>query len=222
MSPHDMPPRRLQARGLTYHARGYAVLDGLDLTVRPGERVALMGPSGSGKTTLLTLLAGLTRPHAGTITLNGRTLDGPCPEIGIILQGYGLLSVMTAQENVEATLRAGGAPPREAIDRAGAALVQVGLGDHRDHLIDELSGGQQQRVAVARCLALSPQVVLADEPTTEQDPAHRELVAARLLEPEHPDAAVVIATHDPALAERCQRIVTVRGGVIASARFLDD
>jgi putative ABC transport system ATP-binding protein len=108
---------------------------------------------------------------------------------------------------VEAALRAAGRDPNEAIDAAAAALDSLGLSGHEEQLIEELSGGQQQRVAVARALALRPQLLIADEPTAEQDKASRQLVLERLFEVRNRDASLVLATHDPEVAERCDLVV---------------
>jgi heme ABC exporter ATP-binding subunit CcmA len=198
----------LQARGLRYERGGRVILDGIDLTVGPGESVAVVGPSGSGKTTLLALLAGLAVPAAGEVRYDDRPLGSVlAAEVALVLQGYGLVSLLTAAENVEAALRAAGRPAESVGEMSTAALASVGLAGHEEQLIDELSGGQQQRVAVARALALRPQVIIADEPTAEQDQASRELVLDRLFEVPHRDGSLVLATHDPEVAERCDVVL---------------
>jgi len=202
----------LEAEGLVLERSGRTILSEVSFRVEPGETVAVVGPSGSGKTSLLTALAGIQRPDAGEVRLHGRPRTTPGREVALVLQGYGLLSLLTAAENIQVTLRAAGERPTDAISEAEQALETVGLGPFAGHLVEELSGGQQQRVAVARALALRPQVLLADEPTAEQDPAHRELVVERLLHREHPGGAVVIATHDPQIAGRCDRVVEVHQG----------
>lgn len=202
----------IRGSAVGYVRRGQVILDDVDITVAPGEHVALVGPSGSGKTTLLTLLSGLGRPDSGHV--------GPGPEptadthsgTALVLQGYGLLSLLTAAENIEVALRAAGHEPRAAIDTAARCLTDLDLEAQADNLVGELSGGQQQRVAVARALALDPVLLLADEPTAEQDPAHRELVVERLLFRDHPGGGLVIATHDHVIAERCDRIVELQAG----------
>jgi putative ABC transport system ATP-binding protein len=202
----------LAGQGLAVTRGRQAVLSGVDVTVRAGERVAVTGPSGSGKTTLLTLLAGLERPDAGRVVLDGAPLAAPTPRIALVLQGYGLLTLLTAAENVAVAARAAGRPPRDALAAAEAALRAVALDDRRDHLVEELSGGQQQRVAVARALAVRPRVLLADEPTAEQDVEHRDLVVRALLDGLAPGAALVIATHDPQIADRCDRVISLHRG----------
>jgi putative ABC transport system ATP-binding protein len=203
----------LTASGLTCRRAGRTVFADLSFSVASGERLAVLGPSGSGKTTLLSLLAGLAEPAAGRMTLDDVEL-GPRTRhrFALVLQGYGLVSLLSAAENVEAALRAAGRPAREAIELARAALEDVGLDGLEDHLIEELSGGQQQRVAVARALALRPDVLLADEPTAEQDPGFRALVLSRLLAVADHGGIVVLATHDPEVAARCTAAVHIRPG----------
>jgi putative ABC transport system ATP-binding protein len=200
----------LEARGLRCEAGGRNLFEAVDLTVAGGESVALVGPSGSGKTTLLAALAGLGDPAAGEVWLDGEQVRaGHTAGIVVVLQGYGLISLLTAAENVEVALRAAGTDPAEVREPAREALDRVLLGPHSDQLVEELSGGQQQRVAVARALALQPHVLLADEPTAEQDRATRAVVLTRLFEVTAAGGALVLATHDPDVAERCDRILTL-------------
>ncbi len=138
-----------------------------------------------------------------------------------VLQGHGLVSLLTAAENIEIALFATGMPPAEAAVAAQEALASLGLAEHAGQLADELSGGQQQRVAVARALATRPAVLIADEPTAEQDSASRELVLSRMLGladggtvlarggalPGPPARSLILATHDPEVAQRCDRVV---------------
>jgi putative ABC transport system ATP-binding protein len=205
----------LEARDLTYRRDGQQILAGVSVAVHPGERLAVTGPSGSGKTSLLTLLAGLDGPSSGEVYIDGTRLTGvagPRQGVALVLQGYGLVSLLTAAENIEVALRAAGwAPPRAAV-AAREALSQVGLDAHADQLVEELSGGQQQRTAVARALALEPKLLIADEPTAELDPASRTLALARLLEVATGGGALVLATHDPEVAERCDRVLDLRPG----------
>jgi putative ABC transport system ATP-binding protein len=203
----------LEGRALAYSAGGRQILAGVDLTVEPGERVAVVGPSGCGKTTLLALLAGLAMPTEGEVRLDGAPvvgIAGPAQGVALILQGYGLVSLLTAAENVEVGLIALGQSPREAAAGAAAALALVGLTPHSDQLVEELSGGQQQRTAVARALAQQPRLLIADEPTAELDPAWRALTVARLLEVPEKGGALVLATHDPEVAARCSRVLDLR------------
>jgi putative ABC transport system ATP-binding protein len=198
----------LEARGLRYEREGRVILEGVDVTLGPGESVAVVGPSGSGKTSLLALLAGLATPAAGTVEVDAQPVQAIShSDLAVVLQGYGLISLLTAAENVEAALRAAGRPIESVGEAAATALESVGLAGHEEQLIEELSGGQQQRVAVARALALRPQILIADEPTAEQDKASRLLVLDRLFEVPHRDGSLVLATHDPEVAERCDAIV---------------
>jgi putative ABC transport system ATP-binding protein len=200
----------MEVRGLRCEIAGRNLFDAVDLTVAGGESVALVGPSGSGKTTLLAALAGLGDPTAGKVWLDGEAVRaGHTAGIVVVLQGYGLISLLTAAENVEVALRAAGGDPAAVREPARVALDRLLLGPHADQLVEELSGGQQQRVAVARALALSPHVLLADEPTAEQDRATRAVVLTRLFEVTEAGGALVIATHDPDVAERCDRVLTL-------------
>jgi putative ABC transport system ATP-binding protein len=202
----------LEARGLRYVRDGQLILAGLDVTVGPGESLAVTGPSGSGKTSLLAILSGLTAPTAGEVHIDGTRLTGfagPARGVAVVLQGYGLVSLLTAAENIEVALRAVGRAPAAA----RAALADVGLDGHADQLVEELSGGQQQRVAVARALALTPRLLIVDEPTAELDPASRAVVLARIFGVTGHGGALVMATHDPEVAERCGRILDLRVAV---------
>jgi len=127
-----------------------------------------------------------------------------------VLQGYGLVSLLTAAENIEVALRAAGMPAPEALVAAATVLDDLGLGPHAGQIVEELSGGQQQRVAVARALARQPRLLIADEPTAELDQAARAVVLGRMLEVTARGGAVVLATHDPEVAERCDRIFDLR------------
>jgi putative ABC transport system ATP-binding protein len=200
----------LKARGLGYVRDGQQILDRIDVTVEPGESLAVTGPSGSGKTSLLAILSGLAAPTAGDVYIDGALLTGfagPALGVSVVLQGYGLVSLLTAAENVEIALRAAGRPPSGAARDARAALAQLGLEPHADQLVEELSGGQQQRTAVARALALQPRLLIADEPTAELDPVARAVALARMFEVSAAGGSLVLATHDPEVAERCDRVL---------------
>ncbi len=200
----------IQASGIDYRRDGQQILSGIDLTVSSGESIAVVGPSGSGKTSLLAILAGLTRPTAGTVSIGGKPLRGFAgPELGVavVLQGYGLVALLTAAENIEVALRAAGRPAATARTTALASLEQLGLEPHADQLIEELSGGQQQRTAVARALALQPRLLIADEPTAELDAVARTLALARMFDVAASGGALVLATHDPEVADRCDRSI---------------
>ena len=198
------------------------ILKGIDLSVARGTSVALLGPSGSGKSSLMAVLSGLERASAGSIAVDGLdfgTLDEDAlararrGRIGIVLQAFHLLPTMTAQENVAVPMELAGIA--DAFDRAKAELVAVGLGHRIDHYPAQLSGGEQQRVAIARALGPRPALVFADEPTGNLDAATGVAVMDLLFDRRAATAAtLVIITHDPALADRCDRIVTLADGRI--------
>ena len=183
------------------------LLDGISLEAHPGRILAVTGSSGSGKTTLLSVLGGLVRPDQGDATYAGQpvgTRSGePRTGTAFVLQTYGLVPTLTAEENVAIALRARGVAPVDAITRSAVALERVGVGDLAERLVTELSGGQLQRVAVARALAVEPDVLLADEPTSELDEHNRNLVVAELRLEADRGAVVVLATHDPEVADLC-------------------
>ena len=201
-------------------------LDGVDLTIAPGEYLSVEGPSGSGKTTLLNLLGLLDVPTEGRVLWQGAPVEG-LPErertrlrrtgIGFIFQRFYLLPTLTALENVELPLQARGAPGPERRHRAEALLAQVGLSDRARSFPHQLSGGEEQRVAIARALANSPQLLLADQPTGELDSVRAQQVLD-LLEEAHrtSGAAVVVVTHNPTVAARADRHLTMSDGRIVS------
>ena len=200
------------------------ILRGIDLDVAPGETLALLGPSGSGKSSLMAVLTGLERATSGTLTVAGadfETLDEDAlararrGRIGIVLQAFHLLPTMTAQENVATPLELAG--DKDAWARAAAELEAVGLGHRLDHYPAQLSGGEQQRVAIARAIAPRPPLVFADEPTGNLDAATGEAITDLLFERRaEAGATLVVITHDPALASRCGRVLTMADGRIAS------
>ncbi|HEX5862128.1 MAG TPA: ATP-binding cassette domain-containing protein [Nocardioides sp.] len=185
------------------------LLEGIDLEFRPGELTAVSGPSGSGKTTLLSIAGGLLEPTSGTLSYKGRMMwrgtGDPRPEVAFVLQVYGLIPILSARENVSVALRARGVPPREADERAEAALDRFNIADLADRQVEELSGGQMQRVACARGLVVGAEVLLADEPTSELDEVNRSLVLSELRQEAVRGSIVVVATHDPAVVEACDR-----------------
>ena len=199
----------------------------IDLTIEPGEFVALEGPSGSGKTTLLQLLGALDRPSSGRVIFEDRDLarlrDGELAELrlrsfGFVFQQFNLIPTLTALENVEAKLAPTGLKRRELRARAIALLSEVGLADRTTHLPGQLSGGEQQRVAIARALSVEPRVILADEPTGNLDSSTGndviELIAALAA---RRGTTVVVATHDIALAGRAPRRLAMRDGRLLTA-----
>ena len=191
----------------TYGSGAGAVhaLRGVSCTLRPGMQVALTGPSGAGKSTLLHLLAALDTPTSGTIAWPG--LDGsPAGRpglVGMVFQGPSLLPPLDVTENIALPLLLAGSTEAQARERAAAALHDVDLDELATRLPEELSGGQAQRIAVARALASRPRVILADEPTGQLDSAHAAQVAGLLLEAAAMlGAALVLSTHDQAIADR--------------------
>jgi putative ABC transport system ATP-binding protein len=201
-----------------------SALQGVDLDVRAGEMLALVGPSGSGKSTLLNLCGLIDRPDAGTIELRGTAVhaldEGRSTllrrdALGFVFQGFNLVPVMTAAENVELPLFLAGVSTAERRRRVAEALAQVGLGGHAAHRPDALSGGQRQRVAIARALVKRPALVIADEPTASLDSHSADQVLELLRERCHAQgAAFVIATHDDRLTRRCDRVVRLLDGRI--------
>ncbi len=202
------------------------ILRGIDLMVGAGETLALLGPSGSGKSSLLAILSGLERASGGSLNVAGADFtaldeDGLAAarrgRIGIVLQAFHLLPTMTALENVATPLELAG--QADAMARAEAELVAVGLGHRLHHYPAQLSGGEQQRVAIARALAPSPAILFADEPTGNLDHATGEAVADLLFSrAAQAGATFIMVTHDEALAARCRRIVRLADGQIASDR----
>jgi putative ABC transport system ATP-binding protein len=201
----------LRAEGLGVDAGGRALLDGVDLVATAGRSIAVTGPSGAGKTVLLRALAGHLPLQRGRVLLNGAAPPGGPGRFGLILQNHGLASGLTAEENIALPLQARGLDNDDIVARCAEALLAVDLGGAGRRLVDELSGGQRQRVGVARALAGRPDVLLADEPTTELDPANRALVLALLLD-RAAQRIVVIAANDPEITERCDEVVRLRDG----------
>jgi len=207
-------PSELRTEDLGLDLGGRTVLDGIGLTVQAGVPLAIAGPSGSGKTVLLLALAGLIDPTRGTVLIDGSPLvagdTSARPRFGVVLQTQGLVPELTADENVALPLQQRGLGAAEVAMRTRDALGSVGLDEVGDRLTGELSGGQQQRVGVARALAGSPQIVLADEPTAELDPDNRARVLSLLLAPA--DRIVVVASNDPEVSDACRRVLRLRDG----------
>jgi putative ABC transport system ATP-binding protein len=197
-------------------------LKNIDFAVERGEMVAVMGPSGCGKTTLLNTLSGLDTIDEGTIWLEGKDLATMSDKertryraqrMGFIFQVYNLLPVLSAVENVELTLLLSGVRPRQARERASAALEQVGLSEWAKHRPAELSGGQRQRVTIARSLVNDPAIIWADEPTGALDSkTANEIIDLMRDLNERVGLTIVMVTHDKGVGDRCDRIVRMRDG----------
>ena len=198
------------------------VLDGVNLAVKAGERIAIIGASGSGKTTLLQILGGLDRPSAGTVRIAGSDIhsleEKPRGELrnrtlGFVYQFHHLLPAFSALENVAMPLLVRREPRLAAEERARAVLTRVGLAERLVHRPHELSGGERQRAAVARALVTQPRIVLADEPTGNLDGANAESVFALLLELNREfGTSLIVVTHDSRLAARMDRILEIKQG----------
>ncbi|WP_441716518.1 MULTISPECIES: ABC transporter ATP-binding protein [unclassified Inquilinus] len=199
------------------------ILRGIDLRVGAGEVVSIVGPSGSGKSSLMMLLGGLERPTKGRIAVAGRDLTALGEDalalfrrdhVGIVFQNFHLIPTMTALENVAIPLEFAGTA--DAFDRAAERLRAVGLGHRLTHYPGQLSGGEQQRTALARAFAADPDVILADEPTGNLDgETGRQVIELMFDLSRKRGATLLLITHDPALAARCDRIIRLVDGRIA-------
>jgi len=193
-----------------------------ELAVEPGELVILRGPSGSGKTTLLNLLGGLDVPTGGHVWLGDREVTGASErdlvdmrrrEIGYIFQTFALLSALSAAENVELPMRMIGLPVAERRERVAELLAVVGLAEHAEQRPNELSGGQQQRLGIARALANSPRLIIADEPTGQLDSLNAEAMMSLIASLVHErGVSAIVSTHDPRMAAHADRILEIHDG----------
>lgn len=218
----------VMARGLVreFRAGGAVVraVDGADLRVDPGELLVVLGRSGAGKTTLLSLVGGLDRPDAGTVSvggiavpeLSGRALDHFLQhDVGWVFQTSGLILMLTAAENVQLALRLTGVEGAEMERRTADALERVGLSGRHHHTAAELSGGEQQRVAVARAVAKRPAILIVDEPTAQLDSETAAGIMLLLREVAGAGTAVLMATHDAVAVDQADRVVAMEDGRLA-------
>lgn len=220
----------LSARSLvrTFSSPGGDVhaVRGVDLDVAAGELVVVRGRSGSGKTTLLMMLGALERPTSGSVVIDGADVTDPRTDVSALLghavasifQTSGLIPVLSAAENVEVPLRVRRTPAAERDERVNRVLSDVGLSDHRHQRPGELSGGQQQRVGIARALVMDPRILLADEPTAQLDSETGAQIMDLISDLVHRrGTAAVVATHDPAMAARADRVLDLHDGVLRAA-----
>ncbi|ELJ8614618.1 ABC transporter ATP-binding protein [Vibrio cholerae] len=200
-------------------------LDGVDLTIRHGEFLAILGPSGSGKSTLMNVLGCLDKPTAGRYQLDGHPVDSLSTrqlaairnqKIGFVFQSFNLLEYASALDNVALPLVYAGVKAKDRRRRATELLTRVGLADRLDYKPNQLSGGQKQRVAIARALINQPQILLADEPTGALDSKSGAEIEALFNELHREGRTIIVVTHDNELAKRTKRIVTIRDGQVVS------
>ena len=204
------------------------ILHGIDLDVYPGEFVAVVGESGSGKSTLMNIIGVLDRPTKGSYLLDGVNVHEAADDelarirnqkIGFVFQTYNLIARQSALKNVEIPMLYAGIKPAERTRRAKEWLERVGMGDRYKHQPNELSGGQKQRVAIARAMVNEPALILADEPTGALDSETSRLVMDIFHDMhEKYNKTIVLITHNPALAEECQRVITLKDGLVVDER----
>jgi putative ABC transport system ATP-binding protein len=226
---HSRQTAMLELQGIRHSyqlgGRTLPVLRGVDVRVQSGELVAIVGRSGSGKSTLLHVAGGLAAPDEGEVRLGGEVLSTMGPRgravarrkrVGFVFQAFHLMPGLTVAENVALPLLLDGEPRGRAIGRALPVLRDVGLGDRAQHLPGELSGGELQRAAIARALVAEPDLVLADEPTGNLDSVTADEVMDMLIARVREAAlAMVLVTHDPLIAARADRVLTMVDGLIA-------
>lgn len=205
--------------GVSVELGGREVLVGVDLVVPRGTALGVTGPSGSGKSVLCLTAAGVLLPTRGRVELERASNGDAKSAVGLVLQTHGLMSGLTAEENVALPLQARRGAPLgrdEVARRAREALESLGLGEHSARSVDELSGGERQRVGIARALAGDPMFLIADEPTAELDVENRQRVLALLLALAARGRVVVIASDDPEVIGACSSVVHLDGGRIVA------
>lgn len=201
-------------------------LDDVSLQIRQGEYVALMGPSGSGKSTMLNILGLLDRPTSGSFKLDGQDTqslsdderaDLRSGKIGFVFQAFHLVPRLTAAENVELPLLLSGVDPVERRRRVAEALARLEMTNRADHRPDQLSGGQRQRVAIARSTIMSPEIILADEPTGNLDHKSGDIVVDTLETLNDQGITLIMVTHDPEIGDRARRRIRMVDGRVDTA-----
>ncbi|MEU0393994.1 ABC transporter ATP-binding protein [Streptomyces sp. NPDC006208] len=231
--PGVRPIVRAQALCKTHHGEGGPVhaVRSVDLTVQPGEFVAVTGPSGAGKSTLLHLLGGLQRPDSGQLWLDGERVDGYREarwaglrrrSIGIVFQFFNLVSNLTVADNVELPALLAGASPRAARESRAELLAELGLEGRERAMPGELSGGEQQRVALARALVNHPSLLLADEPAGSLDSKGTREVLRLLSRFHQRGQTIVLVTHDARMASAADRVISFFDGRIADDAALGE
>jgi putative ABC transport system ATP-binding protein len=223
-SPQPLLTARRLTRSYDTGASRVDALRGVDLTLAPGEFVAVMGPSGCGKSTLLHLLGGLDRPSGGALQLAGQDVTRLSEarwaklrrtQVGVVFQFFNLIGNLTVADNVELPALLAGVAPGEARQRRNTLLAELGISDKTGALPASLSGGQQQRVALARALVNRPALLLADEPTGNLDSAATREVLALLRQYHATGQTILLVTHDARVASVADRVITMRDGSIA-------
>jgi len=223
----------IEARGLSkdYGTGGSQVsaLSSVDIVVERGAFVAIMGPSGCGKSTLLNVLAGLDRPTAGEVWLDGERIDELSEadlarlrrrKVGFVFQAFNLIPTLSAGENVELPLRLAGRRRRDARRTAARLLADLGIENRRNTAPAVLSGGEQQRVALARALANAPDIVFADEPTGNLDSVAAKDVLGLLRSVRDRGQTLLVVTHDARVAAAADRVITLRDGRVSNETAL--
>ncbi len=225
MAASEEPVIRCEALGQSYRSGGREldVLQDINFTLEAGGLLAIVGPSGSGKSTLLGLLAGLDRPKAGRVVIDGQDLlaldeDARARlrglKIGFVFQSFQLIPTLTARENVEVPLELRG---QDGLARAEELLARVGLSDRGHHYPAQLSGGERQRIALARAFSIRPRLLFADEPTGNLDAETGATVIDLMVElNRETGTTLVLVTHDPELAARARRVLRLAGGRVIS------